>query len=432
MTTPPTSNPVRAFLAGTTCSPARAFGTVFLVAFAVRGLLLLFTPPEYVRPESLTELGRVAQSLWRTGQFADPYVIPTGATAHPLPAYTGLLALLYHVFGFTLAAGYVRSLLHIAASSVLLGAVPWLASRLGAGLPAGLLGGLAGAVFPYQGMDDALGWTGSDPYAALALGVLLVALVARWTAGRGDARGALLIGLGWGAAFHVAPALLPVLLGCLAFELLWSRPRLRWRAPAAMALGAALACAPWAWRNHAALGEAFFVRSNFGLELRLGNHEGTAATWDALAAREGHGRGMRHPGGSQAEALRVRELGEAAYMREARTEAVTWIRAHPGDFLRLAAQRAAHVWLGPLDGSPAAVGLLLLSVLALLGAWRLVPALSAPQRAALLIPLALFPLVYYVVPYSARYRAPVDWIVLTLAGAAVWRWLGGAEPADAA
>jgi len=407
---------------GITRSPARAFALVFVVACAVRCLMLLITPPEYVRPESLTELGRVARTLALTGQFAEPYGFPTGPTAHPLPVYTGLLALLYKVFGLTLTAGYVRCLLHIAATATMFGLMPWLAARLGAGLPAGLIGGIGGALFPYQGMEDALGWSGSDPYAAVALGVLLVALVGRWTTRRGALRGAFLIGLGWGAAFHVAPALLLVMLGCLAFELLWCREPRRWRAPAVMVLGAALACAPWAARNYAALHEVVFIRSNFGLELRLGNHEGTAATWDELAAREGHGKGMRHPGGNLAEALRVRELGEMAYMLEARTEALTWIRGHPGAFLRLAVQRAAHIWLGPLDGSPASVWLLALTALAVLGASRLLPALTVPQRAALLIPLLMFPLVNYLVPYSARYRAPIDWIILTFAGAAVWRW----------
>jgi len=405
---------------GITRSPARAFALVFVVACAVRLFMLLFTPPVYVRPETLNEPGRVAQTLVRTGQYADPYLAPTGPTAHPLPLYTGLLVLLSKVFGVTMTAGYVRCLVNIAATSAMLGLTPWLASRLGAGLPAGLIGGLAGALFPYQGLDEILNWAGNDPFAALALGALLVALVGRWTSGRGTTRGAFLIGLGWGAAFHLAPALLLVMLGCLAFELLWSREPKRWRAPVVMALGAALACAPWAMRNYAAFHEGFFIRSNFGLELRLGNHEGTAATWDALSAREG--RANRHPCCNPAEALKVQQMGEMAFMREARAEATTWIQANPGAFLRLTVQRVAHIWLGPLDGSPAAVGLFALTVLALLGAWRLVPALAAPQRAALLIPLALFPLVYYVVPYFPRYRAPLDWILLMLAGAAVWRW----------
>jgi hypothetical protein len=410
-------------------SPARAFAVVFVVACAVRCFLLVFTPPEYVRPETLNEPGRVAESLVQSGQYANPYLVPTGPTAHPLPVYTALIALLYRIFGFTLTAGYVRCLLNIIATAALLGLTPWLAGRLGAGVPAGLIGGLAGALVPYQGLAEILNWAGNDPFAALALGVLLVASLGRWTTGRGTWRGALLIGLGWGAAFHLAPALLLVMLACLAFEMLWGRGRARWRGPAVMALGAALACAPWALRNYAAFHEVFFIRSNFGLELRLGNHEGAAATWDALGAREG--RGHRHPCCDPAEALRVQQLGEMAYMREARTEGLNWIRANPGAFLRLTSQRVAHFWLGPLDGSPASVWLVALTVLAACGAWRLLPALAAPQRAALLVPLALFPLVYYVVPYSPRYRGPLDWIILTLAGAAVWRWTRRAEPGQA-
>jgi len=39
------------------------------------------------------------------------------------------------------------------------------------------------------------------------------------------------------------------------------------------------------------------------------------------------------------------------------------------------------------------------------------------------MPLVCYPLVYYVVIYMPRYRWPLDWILLLLAGAAVWRWL---------
>jgi len=51
---------------------------------------------------------------------------------------------------------------------------------------------------------------------------------------------------------------------------------------------------------------------------------------------------------------------------------------------------------------------------------RILPTIGAPSRTALLIPLATFPLVYYVVAYMERYRAPIDWILLLLAAAGVW------------
>jgi hypothetical protein len=83
-----------------------------------------------------------------------------------------------------------------------------------------------------------------------------------------------------------------------------------------MVLGVALACLPWTWRNYVTFHEIFFIRSNFGLELRLGNHDGAVADMEVMDAREGDS--MRHPGNNQAEALLVRELGEMEYMRQAK------------------------------------------------------------------------------------------------------------------
>jgi hypothetical protein len=58
-------------------------------------------------------------------------------------------------------------------------------------------------------------------------------------------------------------------------------------------------------------------------------------------------------------------------------------------------------------------------LLALLGAWRAWPLLNPAQRVALLLTLLSFPLIYYVTAYMPRYRIPVDWILLLLAGFAI-------------
>jgi hypothetical protein len=110
-------------------------------------------------------------------------------------------------------------------------------------------------------------------------------------------------------------------------------------------------------------------------------------------------------------------------MRDARHEAVAWIRSHPAAFGRLTASRVIHFWCGPLHRPLTAAGVTALTLLALLGAWRTLPVLALPQRAALLIPLATYPLIYYVVAYMSRYRVPLNWILLLLAGAAAWHWI---------
>jgi hypothetical protein len=203
----------------------------------------------------------------------------------------------------------------------------------------------------------------------------------------------------------------------MGFELWWSRDRRKWYLSGVMILGMAIACAPWAWRNYTALNAVYFIRSDLGLELRMGNNDRAAGNIDAMHIRE-----FRHPRTHPVEARLVQELGEAEYMRRARVEAVAWIGARPGKFLALTVSRTTQFWLGPFDRPLTALAVTGLTILALLGAWRSLPAMAPPKRAALMIPLICYPLVYYVVLYMPRYRVPLDWILLLLAGAAVWRW----------
>ena len=389
---------------------------LFILAFAYRAFLLQYVPDEFIL-KNPTESAAIARSLAETGRYANGYVIPTGPTSHGLPVYTVLLALIHLVFGETMLAGYVRCFLAIAASSTLIGMMPWLATRLGLGLRAGILAGIAAVFVHLQGMLELLGWLAEGPLAAIALGLLLVGCVKRWEAPHPSAGGALLMGIGFGASFHVMPALLTVLFGCLAFEV-FRRRRSAWRPVVFTLLGAALACAPWTARNIAVFHDFFFMRANFGLELRLGNHDGAAADWETMD--ETHARSdYRHPGANVEEARLAAELGEAEYMRRAGAEAIEWIRAHPAEFLRLSGWRAIHYWLGPLRPTVLSAGFIILTILAAVGLIRVLPVLSVSRRAAILIPLAAFPLVYYLVPYMPRYREPIDWMLFLLAAAAL-------------
>jgi len=409
-------------------SPAWVFVLLVLLSFGVRAALLSSwanTHENFYRLGG--ETGRVALSLLRTGQFADPYMIPTGPTAHTLPLWPALLALIYQAFGITATAGYVRALVAMSSYSALFALLPWFARRLGLGTRAGILAGVAGALIPQQGLDEIIGF-GVSAHAALALGLLTVTFLNRWTADRCTAAVSVLLGLGCGAAFHVSPPLLLVVLGNLTFELWWKRERRRWLLAACVAAGAAMACVPWTWRNYTALHDLFFIRSNFGLELRIANHPGADADIDVTYARAGT---LRHPSENLEEARQVRDLGEAEYNRRARNEALAWIGTHPAEFLRLTLMRFLHFWCGPLRYPWLAALITTVTVLALLGLRRILPALDAPGRAALLIPLAAFPLIYYVVSYVAHYPAPLAWMLLLLAGYEVRSWIGRGNPSGA-
>jgi hypothetical protein len=394
--------------------PGRVFLIIFALSFSVQGFFLTKVPKEAIRPNTLWEFPSVAVSVAERGTFADPYALPTGPTAHLPPIPPAIFGLSYRVFGLTLLGGYVGWLVTMALYSALWGMLPWVTGRVGLGGGAGVLAGLVGGAIPR--------WPGhGEGLAALALALLMVVFVRRWEGGRDTRGGSILLGIAAGVAFHVQPALLPVALGWMAFELWWRKGRRAGLHTGLVAVGMTLACLPWGWRNYRTLDAVFFIRSNFGLELRMGNHEGVAASIDAMDRR---GEEYLHPRALEREARKVQELGEVPYMRRAGREALDWIQANPGSFAELTAARFFLWWMGPLYDSVRALPYLVLTLLAFLGAWLTFPALSVPQRAAVLIPLLAFPLVYYVMAYMPRYREPIDWIFMVLAGAAVWRVAG--------
>ena len=345
----------------------RLVALLFLLGLGVRLLALAYLVPEnHVLPHTRWEMQAIAASLYERGEFADPYAIPTGPTAHLPPVYPTLVALIYLLMGRTLMGGYMDWLLRLAADAAMYALLPWFAVRVGIGRWAGMLGGIAGCFLVlWPGHGEAL--------TGVVMALLLVAFLRRWTGDLPTWRASLGLGLAAGASFHLQPALLPVVAGCVIFELARRRRDAPWRPAAVLTLGAVLACVPWAWRNHAVLGGHFFVRSNFGLELRMGNHDGAAAHMDVMDARGE----FRHPRTQRAEAELVRDLGEVEYMRRAQREALDWIAANPLEFLRLTASRVLHVWFGPLHDPAVAAATTLLTLLALLGAWLAFPGMSA-------------------------------------------------------
>lgn len=388
-------------------SPWRSFLLVFVLHFGLQAFLLTKVPVRWVQPHIRWEVTAVAMSLYERGEFADPYALPTGPTAHVPPFHPALLAAIYRLLGPTLTAGYVTWLVLIAFHAVAWGMLPWLAGVLGLSPRAGLAAGMVGALLPR--------WPGYvEAPAAIAIGLMVAAFLARWEGSGATAGRSLALGVAIGLAFLVTPSLLPVPLGLLAWEAFRVRPPRCARGIAFVLLGMALACVPWTLRNERALGGLVFVRSNFGLELRMGSHEGAGANL-ALSARGGTG---RHPRTNEDEARKVRELGELAYMRAAGREATGWIRSHPAEFLRLTALRVAQFWFGEIGGGLESLGISLVTILSLVGAWRVFPALTPSQRAAIVIPFLLYPLVYTVVGFETRYRQPLDGLALLLAASA--------------
>ncbi len=403
--------------------PWRPCLLVFVVALAIRLFFLTLIPEDALIPNSDWELDAIAMSLATEGEFANPYMVPTGPTAHLAPIPPLMLALIYKLFGITMVAGVVGWLTRMVFQSAIWGLLPWIGERTGLGWKAGLTGGLAGALFPQ--------WLAhGEALASVLMGLLVVAIVRRWDSLQRPESGgpdsaprtaaSLLLGAAFGVSFHVQPVFLVILLGYLTFEVWRRSDRRKWGSAGLVLLGALLVSIPWGVRNYRAFDAVFFVRSNLGLELRMGNHEGATASIDDPHFNDW----PPHPRTHREDAIKIREWGEVPYMRDSRREALAWIGSHPGEFARLTAKRVAYFWLGPLDQPGIALLLAALTGLAILGAVRALPGLPGTRSAALLIPLFAYPLIYYLVPWQHRYRFPIEWILFLLAGAALWSWRG--------
>jgi len=396
-------------------SPGRAFVFIFVVAFGIRAYSLKDISPWNLFPSPKRELGAIAQSLVETGQFANPYILETGPTAHLPPIPPAILALIYILFRNSITSGYVFMGFIIATNAATYAMAPWVADKLGVGKQAGFIGGIIGA-FMVESDWSAHG----EGLAGILLGLILMAFLKRWSNKRNSLFSSLMLGMGIGASFHVQPVFLLIFLGCFAVEIGWRNVNRKLALSGMLALGGVLACVPWAWRNYTVFHEFFFIRSNLGLELRMGNHEGAAASMDIMDLTKPGA----HPRTQIAEARKVQQLGEMEYMQQAMREALAWIQENPLEFLKLTFLRFVYFWFGPLNFQRTATVIATLTILATLGVRRIFHVLPLPKQTVILVPLLTYPLIYYLVPYMPRYRIPIDWLIFMLAGVEVWYWIG--------
>jgi hypothetical protein len=81
------------------CSSWRSFSIIFLFSCTIHVNRLNQIHSRYLIPDASRELGAIAISLLDTGQFANPYMLPTGPTAHLPPLIPFIISLIYRSFG---------------------------------------------------------------------------------------------------------------------------------------------------------------------------------------------------------------------------------------------------------------------------------------------------------------------------------------------
>jgi hypothetical protein len=401
-------------------SAATSLWLILAVALAVR--LVYAWDFQSHRPKQalsvipfLFESGNVAYSLATGHGFSSPFHVETGPTAWMTPVYPIILAGIFKMCGlYTFGAWIAAVLLNILWSAFTCAPI-FLVGRRIAGL--GVAAGAAWlwAIFPNAFQISVQSLWDASLSALLAATILWATLAVTESQRMRDWCGYALL---WGLALMTnatLSSLLPLLLAWMAYRA--RRRGLGWLAKPVLAFGIAiLCCVPWTIRNEVVFHSFVPLRSVLGLQLWMGNNAQAKDVW----------LGEGHPIQVTAERAKYIQMGEIAYMREKKQQAIQYMLTHPRREAHLMGHRFITLWAGGAT-NPARDffstksmwfrTVLLFNLAAAAGALLGIVVLCW-KRSPYAFPLTVFPVVYpcayYLTLALPRYRLPIDPIVLLL------------------
>jgi 4-amino-4-deoxy-L-arabinose transferase-like glycosyltransferase len=414
----PNEVPLREQLKRALCS----VGFIVVIAFLVRMAFVCYffvSAAQRAVRDNLPfgyEAGAIAAAIAQGRGFSSPLrFVQTGATAWFTPIYPYLLAGIFKLFG---VYSYTSNILIRVLDNVFSACTCWPIYAIGAkafGNRAGKAAAWVWVLFPMSLFFSTV-WVWDTALSAFMLALVVAATFYVRGSGR------LSSWMGYGALWALGAMVNPGLVSILPPLALWAVWPLRrqfataGRLVVVSSLIFAAGIMPWSIRNYVVFHKFIPFRSNFALELWLGNNPGVPDSWSPWL----------HPDDDHFEANKYARMTEIPYMEEKQQEAWRFIRTHPLDSLNFTLHRFSNNWLG-LDQSPSeiwnhvtlqvkviVVGNCLFPLLALLGAMF---AYREENEAALPLALVLifFPLVFYITHASTRYRHPMDPVMLVLA-----------------
>jgi len=365
------------------------------------------------------EMARVARALVTGYGYADPFSGHTGPTAWVPPLYPLLIAAAFKIAGiYTALSGWILLTLNSVFSAATSVCVYEIAARC-YNHKVAIWSAWIWALYP-AAMQYAVRWVWETSLSTfLFAAVLVLALRMR---GIGEVPNSedhqspqswLLFGLLWGLIALSNSTMLLFLPVCGIWVLLGAPQKSAAFARATLAGLLFIACiSPWTYRNWRAFHAFIPMRSNFGAELYAGNGPG------AYGFRYGVLIGL--PEQDIQHRLYV-QFGELAYVHQRGQLAKAWIAANPARFATLSLKRFYLFWASvphPLDKHwfldlVRRINYCLPSITGLLGL-----ALSLHRRipAARLLAWAfvLLPVTYYFVTVEARFRHPLEPLIVIL------------------
>ncbi|WP_446741665.1 ArnT family glycosyltransferase [Silvibacterium acidisoli] len=362
------------------------------------------------------EMGRIARALVTGFGYSDPFNGHTGPTAWLPPLYPLLIAAAFKLFGvYSLKAAWVLLVMNSAFSAATAMCVYEIAWRCFNPRVANWSGWIW-ALYP-AALQYGVRWIWETTLSVfLLMAILLLAMRMR---GIGEHESEtqqttghwLLFGLLWGMVALSNPALLLFLPVCGLWLLTGHRNFARGLVQATLAGILFIACiSPWVIRNWRVFHTFIPMRDNFGAELYAGNGPGSYGFRYGVLI----GLPERDP-----QHQLYTKLGEVAYVHERGLLAKAYIKAHPRHFLVLTLNRIYFFWASVPHPTqkhdfldivrqlnfclPSITGILGL----LLALRRRVPAAGLLGWAFVLLPLT-----YYFVTVEARFRHPLEPLIV--------------------
>jgi len=389
--------------------------TIFVAACAVRGAYLWWRVyltgsigDDVINAEG-NEAWNIAVSIAEGRGYSAPFGAETGPTAWLTPIYPYLLATLFKLFGtasqpsFVVAAGLNELFSALTALPIF-----YIGKRIG-GRQLGASAAWLWTIHPLS-VTIAYEWIWYTSLSTLLTAWILWATLAI----RDSTRAARWSGYGllWGASAMTNPSVL-VLAPFLFAWLIWGRKKFSGcalRLSGLAALCMVLVCVPWVTRNYLEFHQFLPLRSNFGFELWVLNHD------VPVDATEDTNLFLR--------------LGEIAYCQQRGREAIHFMADNPSRFLYLTWERFLKTWTGhnhPVwrlaqnhNWAPR-IQMILYSSLSLLGLFGLFVLFRAKSeyRWLLVVHPLVFPAVYYITHTGPHYRLPIEPVLVVLAALAL-------------
>jgi len=364
------------------------------------------------------EVGRVARSIVSGHGFSSPLFADTGPTAMVTPLYTFLLASIFKLFGVYTAQSALAILSLNSLFSALTCLPIFFIARQTFGSAVAVRAAWVWAFFPYA-IDFAAERVWGDCLNALLLSIIFL-ITLRLQQTNSNAKW-LLFGLLSGLAALNSPTIISTLpfLAALTVYRLKRVGEKRAFSLSIAALAMIVMVSPWLVRNQLTYKQFVPFRSNFWLEMYVGN---TGDTSDIVPD-------WTHPSTSGEEMEKFRRMGELAYMAEKRRQTIDFIAARPLTFSWLSVRRAVYIWTGFWSFSASYLGLepfaipnmIFCSMLTAVMMKGLGAAWRNNREAAMnyAVVLISYPTIYYITHPTMDYRHPIDPLVIVLAVCAV-------------